>query len=603
MQKELHRISGFTEAAAATSTRRPPSSPTRDAPEMSALGRRTVELTVIAQDPSVRGADGRILTAKVAVPADRLRPGPRSHRFHVVDYDATSQTAHPPAQLSDFAAGQAGSGWTWTDHFANGISDDAFEADPAFRAQNLWAVASRTLAAFEQFLGRRLPWAFDSHELFLVPTAFIEPNAYYAADDHAVLFGYVPGRRTVYTCLSHDIVAHEVTHAILDGLRPRLAEPGLPDQPAFHEAFADIVALLSVFSMPEVVQHQLGAADASGRIAEEQVSAEALRRGVLVGLAEELGSTLSGERGGALRRSVKLTPTKRWRQDPTFDEPHRRAEVLVAAVVHTLLRIWAERLKALRHGGGLNRERTVEEGAKAAAHLLGMCIRGVDYTPPVEFEFEDFIDSVLLADEVVAPDDAHDYRDALREEFGRFGINAPKRRLVDLAKQPAELVYQHLNFDALRTDCDEIYRFIWQNAELLGIDLRFHLHVERVRHATRVGPDGLVVNEILADYVQVTDAPAATLADLGMELPPGLSDDRRVQIWGGGVLVFDQFGRARYHQTKPLQAWRRQNRRLAFLVGHGQADTKDRYGFSLGQRRGQRFSELHVPNSRAGEAW
>jgi len=41
-------------------------------------------MTIIAQDPDVQ-RDGRIVRAEVAVPVDRLEPGPRSHRFHVVD--------------------------------------------------------------------------------------------------------------------------------------------------------------------------------------------------------------------------------------------------------------------------------------------------------------------------------------------------------------------------------------------------------------------------------------------------------------------------------------------------------------------------------------
>lgn len=80
-------------------------------------------------------------------------------------------------------------------------------------------------------------------------------------------------------------------------------------------------------------------------------------------------------------------------------------------------------------------------------------------------------------------------------------------------------MHDKLNFDSLRVDPDEIYRFIWQNARFLGIDLTYHLHVERVRHAERVGPDGLIVSQILADYVQILDATVGDLKTLGVQIP------------------------------------------------------------------------------------
>src|SRR5205823_5887205 len=124
-------------------------------------------------------------------------------------------------------------GWGFRDPYDRAM-DTSLKA-PAFMAQNTYAIAARLLATFERALGRPVPWAFGSSQLYIVPAAFVEANAYYSPDDRAVLFGYFTAdQQPVYASLSHDIVAHEVTHAILDGLRRRFDTPGFPDQAGFH---------------------------------------------------------------------------------------------------------------------------------------------------------------------------------------------------------------------------------------------------------------------------------------------------------------------------------------------------------------------------------
>src|SRR5262245_63126780 len=50
-------------------------------------------MTVVAGDPSVR-ANGKILMAKVSVPAEDLIAGPMGYRVQVVDYDSSSRAFH-----------------------------------------------------------------------------------------------------------------------------------------------------------------------------------------------------------------------------------------------------------------------------------------------------------------------------------------------------------------------------------------------------------------------------------------------------------------------------------------------------------------------------
>src|SRR4029077_19300663 len=103
--------------------------------------------------------------------------------------------------------------------------------------------------------------------LRLYPHAFRGSNAYYSPAKKALLFGYFPANSKdgdatapgsmVFSCLSSDIIAHEMTHALLDGLHRRFEEASNPDVPAFHEGFADIVALFQHFMITELVRFEI----------------------------------------------------------------------------------------------------------------------------------------------------------------------------------------------------------------------------------------------------------------------------------------------------------------------------------------------------------
>jgi len=610
--------------------------PRRRRPSPNLLLQETVPMTVLAQDPSVVGPQGPV-RALIPVPAERLQRGPRGHRFHVVDVDAGTGRPSPPVVLHDDDP------WVYRDRWSKQRHPDAttLSQDREFRAQNVYAVAAHTLSVVEQYLGRPVPWHSGAPQLFLIPQARVEANAFYSRQHNGVLFGWLPalaGRPALYTSLSYDVVAHEVTHAILDGLRPRFAEPGLPDQLAFHEALADLVALLSVFTLEGVAADLLGAdhgrvrLDADGIAATDPDAtllthrADALMRSPLARLAEQVGARgrpagADPARPPALRWSVLLQAGTAWKKDPQFAEPHRRSEVLVAAFMQTLVTMWAARLQELRTDpdGTLDAGRVAEEGVKSAQHLLGMLLRALDYLPPVDLEFADVIDAVLTADRRLAPNDDHGYRDAIRQSFNRFGIRPPHHHIVDadgtaapthelaadgpvekpaLAAYPPDpdagsfgVRYEHLNLAVLRTSPEAVFQFLWNNAAPLSVDVRFPTRVERVLTSTRVGPDGLVVTEILADYTQSL---RTTVGDLPPDLvPAGMPADDVVEMQGGGVLVFDQFGRFRLHQRQPLLEAGRQKRRLEHLFANGIRAKDGTWGAADGDGNPRLFARLH----------
>ena len=174
------------------------------------------------------------------------------------------------------------------------------EGDPRSHQQIVYAVASSVIERFERYLGRRFRWRGDE-KLSLVPHAFEGRNAFFDPTRKAVLFGYyradfkdpganLPGQM-IFTCLSSDIIAHEVTHAIVHRLRRHFAEATNPDVFAWHEAFADLIALFQHFAYRDVVFEAI--ASTSGNIQ---------KGAALFDLASEFGQSTG--RGEALRRAI-----------------------------------------------------------------------------------------------------------------------------------------------------------------------------------------------------------------------------------------------------------------------------------------------------------
>jgi hypothetical protein len=571
---------------------------------------RIRRLKIIAQDPSITDENGKILTTDVDIPAEDFAPGPSGYRVQVIDYDSSTGTHYMPLAYPPLKNG------AYRDPFDEKKirnNDDILE-DPNFHAQNVYAIIMRTLARFEFALGRRIGWGFDGHQINVAPHAFADANAFYSDRDRALMFGYFRSPLTgkeIFSCLSHDVVAHETTHAILDGLRKRYTAPSSPEQAGFHEGFADIVALLSVFSLRKIVEFLLKksensdsqkskknsisdsqaedaaaknppASDNPNLISFEVLEKSKLKNSILLGLAEQMGEEMSGVRGRALRRSLMLEPLPKdadpYLKQTAFEEPHRCGELLVAALLNAFIEVWDQRIRLLKEQQDvknkfLSLNLVVENGAEAAEHLLTMAIRALDYTPPTDIKFGDYLSAILTADKETVPDDTkYNYRKQITESFKAYGIE-PASGEADGAWQPTdeEFKYDRTHFESLMREPTEVFRFIWDNRAKLKIDDRAYTRVQSVRPCLRISPDGFALRETVVEYVQMTKVRADELQQLFPPIgkPNRMPKDTEVTLYGGGTLIFDEYGRIKYHIANNIFSQALQADRIDYLWRYG----------------------------------
>lgn len=524
--------------------------------------------TILAHDPSIQGKHGAALTTQVTVPAERLEPGPKGHRIHVVDFDASSDLYYT-SRTTDLEE----------DTFTDVIDTQELFENPHFHQQNTYAVAMATLGEFESALGRPVSWGFDhpGHQLKVAPHAFAEANAYYSRQSESLSFGYFPGEEgTVFTCLAHDIVAHECTHAVLDGLRSFYLRPSSPDQAAFHEGFADVVALLSLFKSVELITVSLDPITTrDNRIESKSLGWEALADNVIMKLAKQMGQEMSHIRGHALRHSVELRPDPRfYLSHSDYIESHKRGEILVAVLMHAFLDLWGARLDLLGrdHHTSLNRQVVAEEGTKSASQLLKIAIRALDYMTPVDMTFRDYLSALLTADIQLNPDDTrYGYREHLVRWFKKYGVTPPEAARSDGTWQPPPVDRFSLDgshFERLQRDPDAVFRFIWENRLPLNIDRDAFTRVTSVRPVMRVSNDQSVLRETVVEYIQTLKVFASELASLEIRKPDGLSTRTLITLYGGGTLIFDEFGRLKFHIASGVRS-PHQSARLQSLYERG----------------------------------
>lgn len=515
--------------------------------------------SVFTVDPSIRRSEGAL--SEIRIPAEPLLPGPVGKLFAV---DATDFASSLTRSLPNL----------------DGRTEDGFafdQGDPESHCRNAYFVAMATYEAFRRGLGRPVPWAFwgDGHyaPLRIRPFAFEGINAYYDREAVEIALGFGGPERAIglandkilrFTALSSDVVAHEVTHALLDGLRPGYDFPVHPDVFAFHEALADLVALFSRFERPTYFGHLV-----------RETGIQFLGQAKLVSLAPELGRIV--RKSGLRTLDVDWVAADREQRDldlrlysDASPRPHKRGGLLSSAVFEAFMRSLQKRIEPLVRlaapsGTAMELyllEQVQKTAARTASHFLSICIRAIDYCPPAAIEFPDYLRALITADRHLAPDDRYGYREELIDAFRARGIYPETIDVVsesELLWGPPEIpVYpipgvalsdlRYSHSPAIPVSANETIR--WAEAIALAIDADRQLYRElglgdpsaagrydriappriaSVRPTLRTGPDGYIDYSMIVEIIQ----------DREVQLDGGA----RVRHRGGATLILDATGK------------------------------------------------------------
>lgn len=383
------------------------------------------KLRVFAQDPSLGSEDGALFT--VSIPCEALQAGPQGAVLMVDDVDEDTQTRYDGVDLDRPAV-----------LMEDGLPPSS--TNRAFIQQMAYAVGMETYERFVRALGRDPGFGplggegRDDGKLRILPAAFKDANAYYDRESGSLKFGYATAEKfakgpsqpgaLVYTALSREIVAHEMSHALLDGLRPNFMRPTHPDVSALHEGFSDLVAVFMRFSQRDMVERAI------------EKTQGGLKDDLLVSIGREFGFTqVDGH--NPLRTAITTPrPGEEIAQDNMYthyDEEHDLGAVLLSAVFGAFCEVFDHRTRNIKRSLATYQGRLSHEGihwlaqqaSALARKFLNIIIRAIDYCPPFHCTFGEYLRALITADYDLVGEEGALYREVIIGSFRRYGVTVP----------------------------------------------------------------------------------------------------------------------------------------------------------------------------------
>ncbi len=524
---------------------------------------------VYVQDPHVAKENQVIAFAKINLRCEPdLMDGPTSARIAVVDYDADTGKLESPAKWD---AKTRSFVFEYKKNLVPITKDWCTESQ--FHQVNVWAIIQSILDIYEEtwVLGRPAPWAFKGNRLLVVPHAGYMANAFYDRRSKSIQFYYFGTKeRRIYTCLSHDIIAHETGHAILDGLRPGYIEDSSLQTTAFHEFVADLTAIVT-----SLLNNELRWTAADKLLNNLSSDPIKVSLNTVSSIAEEFGQYASDR--PYLRSAESSNTFAKLKSEGNFN-PYDWSEVLTGAMFDIFKGIVAKYLeKELKS----KKKPTAKQALLFAVNRFRrLALQPLDFLPPVDIQFSDYAQAVLQADQLIYPTDEDRYRNLIRNCFKKRGIACPAKE--EEQDRPNFYAYDIDRVSRSRTDA---YHFLNENRRQLCIPAEQDITVVDLYQTNKtVIGKGKLPTEVVVQYTWREDV-ELTGSDLG-----SLAGNT-ASLLCGGTLVFDGRGNILSWIRKPgtsCQHSQRQRKYCALEREKGEQRRKD-LGNYIQRRVGQGY--------------
>jgi hypothetical protein len=264
-------------------------------------------------------------------------------------------------------------------------------------------------------------------------------------------------------------------------------------------------------------------------------------------------------------------------------EPHGRGAVLVAAIFEAFFRVYTRRTRDLFRLAGVGPDyreelhpdlarRLCTEATALAGQFVQLCIRALEFCPPVDLEFGDYLRAMITVHSRLDVDDREGFRDALIRAFSRRGIFPPEVRSMTESElrwkpPPQAVIAPHPLMDALRQADREdsanqkkiaflLHRFCKENQDAFGLTADAKIAVRSFHHEVRLlGAELEQAQDIVCEVIQTKNVPVFQGAK------------RKTRVCGGTTLVIRNDGRVRYAVAKELHS-RRQQDQIDYATGH-----------------------------------